>query len=643
MTECISHVTPCDPYVTDDDLYLFNEGRHFSLYNKLGAHPCEKDGQWGTVFSVWAPNAHSVSVIGDFNEWDSTRNYLYPVQSSGIWQGFIPDVGPGQCYKYAIHSNVDGYYVEKADPVGQETECPPRTASVVPNCDPYHWGDSEWMAQRGERQRADGPISIYEVHLGSWKRHHDEDYHSLSYREMIDELVPYVKDLGYTHVEFLPVTEHPFFGSWGYQVTGFFAPTRRYGTPQDFMALVDAFHRNGIGVLLDWVPSHFPSDGHGLSYFDGTHLYEHADPKQGYHPDWNSYIFNYGRNEIRSFLISSAMYWLERFHIDGLRVDGVASMLYLDYSREDGEWVPNMYGGRENLEAIHFVKELNENIYGRYPDVHMIAEESTAWPGVSRPTYLGGLGFGMKWDMGWMHDSLKYFREDPVHRKYHHNALSFRAIYAFHENFVLSLSHDEVAHGKGSLIDKMPGDDWQKFANLRALYTYMYALPGKKLLFMGGEFAQWSEWRHDGELAWDLLQWEPHQKMRHMLKELNQLYAREKALHAQDFDPAGFEWIDTSDWEQSIISFLRKGEDERDTIMAAFNLTPVPRIDYSIGVPFAGKWQEIWNSDWAGYGGSDVCNPKPLRAVADNIQFRPYGITVSLPPLAGVMFKWTGK
>ena len=620
-----------------DDLYLFNEGSHLRLYEHLGAHTIVVGDVPGTYFAVWAPNAERVAVIGDFNGWDPTRHLLRPREQSGIWEGFIPGVGHGALYKYHIVSHYHGYEVDKTDPFAFFTEVPPKTASIVWDLD-YTWGDQEWMATRGARNAADAPIAIYEVHLGSWIRVPEEGNRSLSYRELAPRLTDYVTRMGFTHVEFLPVMEHPFFGSWGYQITGYFAPSSRYGTPQDFMFLVDYLHQHGIGVILDWVPSHFPTDDFGLAFFDGTHLYEHADPRKGFHPDWNSYIFNYGRNEVRSFLLSNALFWLDRYHADGLRVDAVASMLYLDYSRKPGEWIPNEHGGRENLEAISLLRRLNEEVYRHYPDVQTIAEESTAWPMVSRPTYVGGLGFGMKWDMGWMHDTLSYMARDPIHRRYHHHELTFRMIYAFTENFVLPLSHDEVTHGKGSLLGKMPGDDWQKFANLRLLLTYMWAQPGKKLLFMGGEFGQWQEWNHDGCVQWDLLQYAPHQGIQRLVEDLNRLYREQPALHERDFDPEGFAWIDANDAEQSVVTFLRRGRAEGSEIVAAFNFTPVPRHNYIIGVPRFGRWREIFNSDATVYGGSGqgnlggvTANPVPSHGYTQSI-------TITIPPLGAVLF-----
>ena len=624
--------------LTDEDLYLFNEGTHYQLYQKFGAHPHTVDGEAGTSFAVWAPDADAVCVMGDFNGWNKTSHPLRPRGSSGVWEGFIPGVGKGGLYKYHLASRHHGYRAEKADPFALLQETPPRTGSVIWDLD-YQWGDQTWMAERGRHNSLHSPAAIYEVHLGSWVRVPEEHNRPLSYRELAPRLADYVERLGFTHVEFLPVMEHPFFGSWGYQVTGYFAPTSRYGTPQDFMYLIDYLHQRGIGVILDWVPSHFPSDGHGLGYFDGTHLYEHADPRQRIHPDWNSFIFNYGRNEVRSFLMSSAMLWLDRYHADGLRVDAVASMLYLDYSRKKGEWIPNPHGGRENLRAIAFLRRFNEDVYKSHPDVQTIAEESTSWPMVSRPTYVGGLGFGLKWDMGWMHDTLKYFALDPIHRKYHHNKLTFRMLYAFHENFALPLSHDEVVHGKGSLLSKMPGDDWQKFANLRLLFGYMYGQSGKKLLFMGGEFGQWREWSHEDSLEWHLLQWEPHSGVQRWVEDLNRTYRREPALHELDLDPSGFEWIDANDSDNSVLTFLRRGRSGDDLILVAANFTPVPRPSYRIGVPRGGYWQEILNSDAAHYGGGGWGNFGGLDAAPAPYHGRPYSLSATLPALSALFFK----
>ncbi len=625
--------------LTDHDIYLFKEGSHGKLYDKLGAHLTAVDGVEGTHFAVWAPNAKAVSVIGEFNEWKLNMHPLKAREDgSGVWDGFIPDIGNGAAYKYHIQSRYNNYKVDKGDPFAFCWELPPKTASTVWDLR-YEWNDDDWMKNRRAANALNVPISIYEVHLGSWRRVAEDGNRSLTYRELAPQLAKYVKEMGFTHVEFLPVTEHPFFGSWGYQTVGYFAPSSRYGTPQDFMYLIDHLHQNGIGVILDWVPSHFPSDEHGLVYFDGTHLYEHADPKKGFHPDWNSYIFNYGRNEVRAFLISSALFWLQKYHVDGLRVDAVASMLYLDYSRKEGEWIPNEFGGRENIEAIDFLKKFNEAVYRGHPEVQTIAEESTAWPMVSRPVYVGGLGFGMKWNMGWMHDTLKYCSNDPVHRKYHHNQLTFSIWYAFSENFVLSLSHDEVVHGKGSLLGKMPGDDWQKFANLRALFGYMYGHPGKKLFFMGGELGQWREWNHDSNLDWHLLQFPPHEGVRQWVKDLNHFYRSEPALHEIDFSAEGFEWIDASDWEKSVISFLRKSKKTKDVILVVCNFTPVPRHNYRVGVPRGGFWQEALNSDAKTYGGSGQGNMGGMEAAPVPAHGKYYSLSLTLPPLSVVFFR----
>jgi 1,4-alpha-glucan branching enzyme len=629
----------CDVNVlTDEDLFLFNEGSHYRLYEKLGSHLLTVDGVQGVYFAVWAPNARQVSVTGDFDGWDKSSHALCPRGQSGIWEGFIPGVTEGTVYKYYIVSQQGSYHVDKADPFAVYAETPPKTASIVRSLD-YAWEDQSWMEKRSTRNALDAPVSVYEVHLGSWRRVPEEGNRSLSYRELASKLADYVKQLGFTHVEFLPVMEHPFYGSWGYQTTGYFAPTSRYGTPQDFMYLVDYLHQHDIGVILDWVPSHFPNDEHGLGYFDGTHLYEHGDPRQGIHPDWNSLIFNYGRHEVRSFLLSSALFWLDKYHIDGLRIDAVASMLYLDYGHKEGEWIPNQYGGRENLDAISFLRRLNQVVYQEKPDVQTIAEESTAWPMVSRPTYIGGLGFGLKWDMGWMHDTLDYITKDPVYRKYRHNDLTFRTIYAFFENFILPLSHDEVTHGKGSLLGKMPGDDWQKFANLRALLGYMYAQSGKKLLFMGAEIGQWREWIHDESMEWHLLQYQRHSGLQRWVSDLNNLYREQPALYELDFDQAGFEWIDCNDVEGSTISFLRKGRTVDNVIAVVSNFTPVPRRNYRIGVPQAGFWRELLNSDAKEYGGSGQGNLGGVEAAPIPLQGRPYSLTITLPPLAVVFLK----
>ena len=624
--------------LSEDDIYLFNEGSHFRLYEKLGAHLTTAGGREGTVFSVWAPNARKISVIGDFNGWKAGRHMLRPRGESGIWEGFIPGVGRSMPYKYSIESSYGGRRLEKADPFAVHGEVAPKTASVVWDLD-YDWQDKEWMNERGRRQHPDRPISIYEIHLGSWMRVFDEENRSLSYRELADKLTEYVLAMGFTHVEFLPVMEHPFFGSWGYQSLGYFSPTSRFGTPQDFMHLIDTLHRNGIGVILDWVPSHFPVDDHGLGEFDGTHLFEHADPRKGVHPDWKSYIFNYGRNEIGSFLISSALFWLDKYHADGFRVDAVASMLYLDYSRKQGEWIPNEHGGNENLEAISFLRRFNEETHKNYPGTLTVAEESTAWPMVSRPVFVGGLGFDMKWDMGWMHDTLAYFSKDPVHRSYHHNKLTFRMIYAFQENYVLPLSHDEVVHGKGSLLGKMPGDDWQKFANLRLLFGYMYAQPGKKLIFMGGEFGQWAEWAHDRSLDWHLLESTPHAGLQRWLKDVNRLYRSEPAMHACDFSPDGFQWIDCNDSMHSTISLIRRDREGAGDIVAVFNFTPIPRHNYRVGIPGSGLWQEVLNSDARDYDGSGQGNLGNLEAAPVPFHGFEQSLNLTLPPLAAVFLK----
>jgi 1,4-alpha-glucan branching enzyme len=624
--------------ISDMDLYLFNEGNHFNLYDKLGAHPFKTDDTEGTYFAVWAPNARDVYVIGDFNGWNHTSHRLQHRGVSGIWEGAIKGVKAGSAYKYYIASQYDDYTVEKADPFAFFSEVPPKTASVVWDIE-YTWNDREWMQERHRKNRLDVPISIYEVHLGSWRRVPEEGNRSLTYREMAPRLARYVNQLGFTHVEFLPVMEHPFYGSWGYQTTGYFAPTGRYGTPQDLMYVIDYLHQHDIGVILDWVPSHFPNDQHALGFFDGTHLFEHENPVQGIHPDWNSYLFNYDRNEVKSFLKSSALFWLEKYHADGLRVDAVASMLYLDYGRKDGQWIPNKNGGRENLEAIAFLKQLNEIIYTEKPDVQTIAEESTAWPMVSRPTYTGGLGFGLKWDMGWMHDTLVYMARDPIYRSYHQNDLTFRMVYAFSENYTLPLSHDEVVYGKASLLSKMPGDDWQKFANLRLLFGYFYAQPGKKLLFMGGEFGQWREWSHEDSLEWYLLEYTPHIGIQEWVTDLNRMYRDQPSLYQFDCEPAGFEWIDTSDHAHSIISFIRKGQSQDEPVVVICNFTPETHSRYDIGVPLPGTWEEILNSDNTRYGGSGQGNHNPLSTSDNGKHDRPYSLTLTIPPLATIFLK----
>ncbi len=625
-------------YITEYDIYLFREGKHFSLHQKLGAHILEHDNKLGTFFAVWAPNAQTVSVIGDFNGWNKSSHLLkLREDESGIWQGFIPGVGQGEAYKYFITSKYENYQVEKTDPFGTYSEEPPKTASVVWEY-AHQWNDGEWMKKRKKNNALDSPFSVYEVQLESWRRKPEEDMRPLNYHELAVQLSAYVKELGYTHVELMPVTEYPFSGSWGYQVVGFFAPTSRFGTPDDFMHFVDVMHQNDIGVIIDWVPSHFPGDQHGLHFFDGTYLFEHEDPRKGYHPDWSSYIFNYGRNEIRNFLISSAHSWLDRFHVDGIRVDAVASMLYLDYSRKEGEWIPNEHGGRENLDAIRFLRDLNESIYTKFPDVQTIAEESTAWPMVTRPVYTGGLGFGMKWNMGWMHDTLGYFEHEPVYRSYHHNQMTFSIMYAFNENFMLSLSHDEVVHGKGSLIDKMPGDVWQKFANLRTLFGFMFAHPGKKLHFMGMEFGQWKEWNYKSSLDWHLLEHDTHSGLQFFMKDLNSVYKRFPALYQQDFSPDGFKWIDANDSENSILSFVRYDKDKRQHVLVIVNFTPVPRYNYRVGVPDDTRWVEILNSDATQYGGSGIGNFGGVEANPVPYHGEEQSINILIPPLGIIYF-----
>jgi len=625
--------------LTEYDIYLFRSGKHFDSYKKLGSHPIEVDGQWGTYFAVWAPNAQAVSVIGNFNSWDKNTHPLKARwDSSGIWEGFIPGIGKGELYKYHIHAE-DGRHLQKGDPYALFWEIPPNTASIVWDLD-YDWQDEDWLKSRKEwtgRQHK-RPYSVYEVHLGSWRKKEGAS-ESLSYRELADELVEYVRETGFTHVEFLPVMEHPYFPSWGYQVTGYYAPTSRFGPPEDFMYLVDKLHQAGIGVILDWVPSHFPTDAHGLADFDGTHLYDHADPRKGFHPDWKSAIFNYSRAEVVNFLISNALFWLKVYHVDGLRVDAVASMLYLDYSREEGEWIPNKHGGNENLEAIDFIRLFNETVYKEVPDAITIAEESTAWSGVSRPTDTGGLGFGQKWMMGWMHDTLNYFKKDTIYRKYHHGEITFSLIYAFSENFMLPLSHDEVVHGKGALIDRMPGDEWQRFANLRLLFGYMFAHPGTQLLFMGGEFGQTSEWSIEKGLDWWLLDFDYHQGVRQWIAHLNQFYRNSPALYEKQFDPNGFEWIDHGDWQNSLLTFLRRGDEEESLLVVACNFTPVVRETYNIGVPFQGKYTEVLNSDDKDFGGAGHHKNGTVETKIGEWNGRPFHIEVKMPPLSVIVFE----
>ncbi len=646
MTDAAGHTWECDdpyrfpPQISDFDLYLFGEGTQTRLYKSLGARPLMLDGVEGVHFAVWAPNATRVGVVGDFNHWDGRHHPMQTRGSSGVWELFIPGVRPGDAYKYEVKGR-DGYLMQKADPLAFAAEMRPRTASVVSRLGAYTWGDADWIARRASADWLHQPTSVYEVHLGSWRRVPEDDNRPLTYRELADQLIPHVKDLGFTHIEVMPVTEHPYDGSWGYQCTGYFAPTSRFGKPDDFRYFVDQCHQAGLGVIVDWVPAHFPKDAHGLAYFDGTHLYEHSDPRKGEHKDWGTYIFNYGRNEVRSFLLSSATFWAEEYHIDGIRVDAVASMLYLDYSREDGEWVPNMFGGRENLEAVDFLKKFNEILHADFPGFLTFAEESTSWPMVSRPTYLGGLGFGLKWNMGWMNDTLRYFHKEPVHRKFHHGDLTFSLIYAFTENFILPFSHDEVVHGKGSMLDKMPGDFWQKFANLRLLYTYMFTHPGKKLLFMGAEFGQWTEWNCNSSLEWHLTQFQPHQQLMRLVRDLNRVYSSHAALHRQDFSWEGFQWIDLHDSEQSILSYIRKNGSEPGFAVCVLNLTPVVREGYRLGVPAPGAYEEIINSDAAIYGGSGVVNG---QIFAEPVPWmgQPHSVVLRLPPLGAVLLKSIG-
>ena len=623
--------------LTDYDLHLLTEGRHWRSYEKLGAHRLDLDGVRGVRFAVWAPNASAVSVVGDFNGWDGTQHPLRLRMPGGIWEAFVPGLDVGTLYKFRV-SGAEGTS-DRCDPYGFAAELPPRTASIVADLDGHRWQDGEWMRARAERDPLAAPISIYEVHLGSWRRPGSDPGRWLSYAELERQLVPYCVEQGFTHVEFLPLAEHPLSASWGYQVIGMFAATSRFGDPQGLMALIDSFHRAGIGVIIDWVPAHFPKDGHGLRRFDGTALYEHEDPRQGEHPDWGTLIFNYGRHEVANYLVSNALFWLDRYHVDGLRVDAVASMLYLDYSRRDGEWEPNRYGGRENLEAIDLLKTFNVEVHRHHPGVLTIAEESTAWPAVSRPTYCGGLGFSLKWNMGWMNDTLRYMRHDPIHRKYHHDELTFSLIYAFHENFVLPFSHDEVVHGKGSMIGQMPGDTWQKFANLRLLYAYMWCHPGKKLLFMGDEFGQWREWNHDTSLDWHLLQWDSHRGLQRCVADLNRLLCAEPALHELDFDARGFQWIDCHDWAGSILAFVRRGADPDDCLVVACNFTPVPRHGYRLGVPRAGCYDEVFNGDSAWYGGSNVGNGGILTTLPEPSHGQAQCLELTLPPLAAVVLK----
>ncbi len=628
------------PMLSDYDLYLFNEGNHHRIYEKLGAHVREVNGIRGVHFSVWAPNALRVSVVGDFNNWDGRRHQMRNLGTSGVWELFIPELSEGELYKFEIKTE-DKQIQLKADPFKFSSELRPKTAGVIHdiNINRYVWNDEQWIQKRDVKNQLESPISIYEVHLGSWMKVKEDNNRWLTYRELAYKLVEYVKEIGFTHIELLPIAAHPYDGSWGYQVSGYYSPTARHGSPEDFMYFVNYCHQYGIGVILDWVPSHFPKDSHALSWFDGTALYEHADPRIGEHKEWGTKVFNYGRNEVRSFLISNAIFWIEKYHLDGLRVDAVASMLYLDYARQEGEWIPNKYGGRENLEAIDFLKKINESVYKYHPGVLMIAEESTAWPGVSRPTYLGGLGFGFKWNMGWMHDTLEYMSKDSVFRKFHHNNLTFSLLYAFSENFILPLSHDEVVHGKKSLLDKMPGDIWQKFANLRLLLGFMYGHPGKKLLFMGGEFGQWIEWNYRKSLDWHLLEYDSHRKLRQFVKDLNHIYLSEPSLYEVDFHYSGFEWLDFRDAEGSIISFMRRGKDPNDILIFVFNFTPVPRLKYKIGVPFSAFYREILNSDSELYWGSNMGNAGGVAAENTPCHQWPYTLALTLPPLSVLVLK----
>lgn len=627
------------PWLTEYDRYLFAEGTHRRAYEKLGGHAGEAAGRRGVHFAVWAPNAGQVSVIGDFNDWRPDAHPLATHGTAGVWEGFVPAIGPGALYKYHIVSRLGDYRVDKADPYGFAAEIRPRTASRVWDLAAYEWHDGDWMANRALRNGLDCPISIYEVHLGSWRRVVEDGNRPLTYREMAQQLADYVHDAGYTHVELLPVLEHPFDGSWGYEAIGYYAPTSRFGSPDDFMYLVDYLHQQEIGVILDWAPAHFPKDEAGLGYFDGTHLYEHADPRQGEQPDWNTFVFNYGRTEVREFLIGSALFWLAKYHIDGLRVDAVASMLYLDYGRREGQWIRNRYGGRENLDALQLLRQLNEYAYGEFPDCLMIAEESTAWPMVSRPTYTGGLGFGLKWNMGWMHDMLEYMTKDPIYRSYHHNQLTFSLMYAFSENFILPLSHDEVVYGKRSLLARMPGDEWQQFANLRLLYGYQFGHPGKKLLFMGGEFGQWNEWNHDTSLDWHLLGHPLHAGLRRWVRDLNTFYRGQRSLYEEDIESSGFEWVDCNDNQRSVVSFIRRAKDPADLTLLVFNFTPVPRPNYRVGVPEGAFWRECLNSDATLYGGSGQGNIGGVESVPLPLHGRPHSLSLTLPPLAVVMFR----
>ena len=626
------------PVLSDYDLYLFNQGNNYEIYHKLGAHPWTHQGVKGVLFAVWAPSAVRVSVIGDFNQWDGRRHQMRSRGSSGVWELFVPHLQTGMLYKFEIRTK-KGKLLVKADPFAFRFEQRPKTAAIIHDIEHFKWTDQIWMTSRRKKNPLTLPLSIYEVHLGSWRRRGEEMDRWLTYREAVEELIPYVKEMGFNAIEFLPLAEHPFDGSWGYQVTGYYAATSRYGSPDDLMYLVDQCHANDLAVILDWVPAHFPRDSYALEYFDGTHLYEHADPRKGVQKDWDTLIFNYSRNEVRNFLIANALFWLDKYHIDGLRIDAVAAMIYLDYSRQDGEWIPNQYGSNENLEAIEFIKILNTMIYERYPGVMTIAEESTAWPGVSRPVHLGGLGFLFKWNMGWMHDMLTFMSKEPIHRRFHTEMLTFALLYAFHENFILPLSHDEVVHGKASLLSKMPGDDWQKFANLRLLLGYMYGEPGKKILFMGSEFGQWWEWDHQQSLQWHLLEYEPHQSLHRYVQKLNKTYLSEPAMYENDFDPSGFEWIDFRDFDSTVVSFIRKGKSSKEILVFVFNFTPVPRTGYRIGAPKKGFYKQVINSDATIYGGSGFSCHDGINTDSIPWHGQPYSLNLDLPPLSMLLLK----
>ncbi len=638
MSKVIAH-----SLFTEFDINLFKAGKHFRLYNKLGSHPITVNGQKGTYFAVWAPSASKVSVVGDFNFWKD-EEFILNVRwdASGIWEGFIPEIGHGEIYKYSIHSTHNGIITEKADPYARRAEHPPQTASVIYKTT-YSWKDKEWMKKRHKHTNLNAPYSVYEIHLASWRRKVEEGNRSLSYTELATELVSYVKEMHFTHVEFMPVMEHPYDPSWGYQITGYFAPTSRFGYPEELMTLIDAFHLNDIGVILDWVPSHFPEDAHGLGNFDGTSCYEHPDKRKGYHPDWKSLIFNYERNEVRSFLISNAIFWLDQYHVDGIRVDAVASMLYLDYSRKDGEWEPNEKGGRENLAVVSFLKELNQEVYASFPDVQTIAEESTSYPMITKPVFVGGLGFGMKWMMGWMNDTLTYFNRDTVYRSHHHNEISFSMTYGFTENFMLPLSHDEVVYGKKSIIGRMPGDEWQRFANLRLLYTYMYTHPGGKLLFMGSEFGQGTEWNFQEQLDWYVLNYEVHKTMIEAFKDINRLYKTTPTLYEKQFSSEGFEWIAHDDSENAVLSYVRKGHDDRKMLVCVFNMTPNPKLSYRIGLPFQGRFREIFNSDSKKYGGTGDYHNSYTIIENDGWNGKKHSAFIDIAPLAGIVFELIRK